>query len=106
MSMYESFEFEGEAPLQEWEITGELPGELAGEFPGELAGELAGEMETEMLESELAQELLEITNEAELEQFLGKLVSSAVKGVGSFMKSGAGRALGGVLKSVAKTALP
>jgi uncharacterized protein (DUF697 family) len=56
----------------------------------------------EMQEVELATELLEITNEQELEQFLGGLI----KGVGGFMKSGAGRALGGILKSVAKKALP
>jgi uncharacterized protein (DUF697 family) len=56
----------------------------------------------EMQEVELATELLEITNEQELEQFLGGLI----KGVGGFMKSGAGRALGGILKKVAKTALP
>jgi uncharacterized protein (DUF697 family) len=56
----------------------------------------------EMQEVELATELLEITNEQELEQFLGGLI----KGVGGFMKSGAGRALGGILKNVAKKALP
>jgi uncharacterized protein (DUF697 family) len=57
---------------------------------------------TEMQEVELATELLEISSEEELEQFLGGLI----KGVGGFMKSGAGRALGGILKKVAKTALP
>ena len=70
-------------------------------------GHETGEMEaetplTEMQEVELATELLEITSEEELEQFLGGLI----KGVGGFMKSGAGRALGGILKKVAKTALP
>jgi uncharacterized protein (DUF697 family) len=60
----------------------------------------------EALEFELAQELLEITNEAELEEFLGKLVRSVARGAGSFMKSGIGKAVGGVLRSVAKTALP
>jgi uncharacterized protein (DUF697 family) len=57
---------------------------------------------TEVQEVELAGELLEITNEQELEQFLGGLI----KGVGGFMKSPAGRALGGILKNVAKKALP
>lgn len=60
----------------------------------------------EALEAELAQELLEITSEAELEEFLGKLVRSVARGAGSFMKSGIGKAVGGVLRNVAKTALP
>jgi hypothetical protein len=60
----------------------------------------------EALEFELAQELLEITNEAELEEFLGKLVRSVARGASSFMKSGIGKAVGGVLRNVAKTALP
>jgi hypothetical protein len=55
---------------------------------------------------ELAAELLEITNEAELEQFLGNLIKGAAKAVGGFVKSPIGQALGGVLKNVAKTALP
>ena len=54
------------------------------------------------LETELAYELLSVSTEAELEEFLGKLV----KGVGKFMKSGVGKAIGGVLRGVAKTALP
>ena len=86
--------------------TGEFGHEFGetGEFGHEF-GEMEAEAETpltEMQEMELAAELLEITNEAELEQFLGGLI----KGVGGFMKSSAGRALGGVLKKVAKTALP
>jgi uncharacterized protein (DUF697 family) len=60
-------------------------------------GELGSEMETE-----LAAELLEINNEQELEQFLGDIVKS----VGSFIKGPVGQAVGGVLKQVAKTALP
>lgn len=60
----------------------------------------------EALELELAQELLEITNEAELEEFLGKLVRGVARGASSFMKSGIGKAVGGVLRTVAKTALP
>jgi len=56
----------------------------------------------EIEEMELAANLLEITDEAELDQFIGKLF----KGVGKFFKSGLGRKLGGLLKGVAKTALP
>ncbi len=61
---------------------------------------------TRAFEMELAQEMLEITNEAELEEFLGKLVRGVARGASSFMKSGVGKAVGGVLRNVAKTALP
>jgi uncharacterized protein (DUF697 family) len=58
------------------------------------------------LETELATELLEISSEEELEDFLGNLVKGVAKKVGGFIKSPVGKALGGVLKNVAKTALP
>jgi hypothetical protein len=67
--------------------------------------EVSGELH-ESLELELAQEMLEISNEAELEEFLGKLVRGVARGASSFMKSGIGKAVGGVLRNVAKTALP
>jgi hypothetical protein len=60
----------------------------------------------ETMELELASELLEIQNEAELEQFLGKLMRKVASGAKSFVNSSAGKALGGMLKSVAKKALP
>jgi uncharacterized protein (DUF697 family) len=70
-------------------------------------GEFEGESPlTELQEMELAAELLEITNEYELEQFLGKLIKGVGKAVGGVVKSPIGQALGGVLKNVAKTALP
>ncbi|HEX8320730.1 hypothetical protein [Longimicrobium sp.] len=56
----------------------------------------------EVQEMELAAELLGIQSEEELEEFFGKLVKAA----GSFIKSPVGKALGGVLKNVARTALP
>jgi hypothetical protein len=61
---------------------------------------------SEALETELAAELLEITNEQELDQFLGKMFKRVGGGIGRFARSSAGRALGGVLKNVAKKALP
>jgi hypothetical protein len=64
---------------------------------------------TENEELELAMELLSVSSEAELDQFLGKLVSGAMKGVkkiGGAISKIAKSPLGGVLKSVAKTALP
>ena len=38
----------------------------------------------EVMEDELASELLEVSNEAELDHFLGSLISKAAKGVGKF----------------------
>lgn len=60
----------------------------------------------EAQEMELASELLEVSNEQELEQFLGDLISKAGKAIGGFIKSPIGNAIGGVLKGAAKVALP
>ncbi|WP_431103209.1 hypothetical protein [Roseateles noduli] len=61
---------------------------------------------SEAEELELAGELLSVANEGELDRFLGDLVSRATKAVGSFARSPIGQAVGGVLKGVAKKALP
>lgn len=123
------FEFQGEYAGEYGQ--GEYEGEFAGEYAGELgqgeygqgeygqgewsgeyeyAGEYGqGEQETvfdEVQEMELAAELLEVQSEEELEQFLGKLIQSAGKAIGGFVKSPIGKALGGALKKVAKIALP
>src|SRR4030066_2380924 len=84
-------EFQGENLETAFEGLGEIPGEMQQEMPLH-----------ETLEMELASELLSVTNEQELDQFIGRLVKRA----GRFLKSPVGRALGGVLKSVAKKALP
>lgn len=92
----------------------ELNPEFFGEFNQEFenAYEYQGEISNlegtfnEVTQMELASELLSVTNEAELDRFLGGLFKKAVGGVGSFLKSGAGQALGGVLKGIAKKALP
>ena len=113
---FEGHEFEGE---NEFEFEGEFEGE-SHEFEDEFLSELHGESEyhefegesemhetsQEALEMELATELLEVSNEAELEQFLGGLLKKAAGAVKGFAKSSAGRALGGFLKSAAKKALP
>ncbi|HEX6289286.1 MAG TPA: hypothetical protein VFZ66_08855 [Herpetosiphonaceae bacterium] len=52
-------------------------------------------------ELELAAQLLEITDEAELDQFIGKLFKKLGRGIKNIA-----RPLGGVLKAVAKKALP
>lgn len=66
----------------------------------------AGGAFSEAEEMELASELLSVSNEGELDRFLGDLVSRATKAVGSFARSPIGQAVGGVLKGVAKKALP
>jgi hypothetical protein len=80
---------------------------LEADYEGE--GELEYQGEGPFQEEEeiqLAAELLEIADEAELDQFLGKLISKASKAARGFLRSSAGRALGGVLKGAAKAALP
>jgi hypothetical protein len=49
---------------------------------------------------------MEVQGEAELEQFLGDLIKKAGSAVGTFINSPTGQALGGMLKSAAKKALP
>lgn len=73
--------------------------------------EFFGEAETEGVfsedeEMELAAELLGVVDEAELEQFLGKLIKIAGRAAGRFVRSPTGRALGGILKGAARKALP
>jgi hypothetical protein len=73
--------------------------------------EASGDTETEspfdeVQEMELAAQLLEVSDEAELDQFLGNLIRSAGRAVGTFVQSPTGRALGGILKGAAKKALP
>jgi hypothetical protein len=77
-------------------------------FEAEAENEEFGEAESHELSQEvaLATELLEVSGEAELDRFLGKLLSTAVSAAKGFAKSDAGRAVGGVLKSAAKQALP
>jgi hypothetical protein len=57
-------------------------------------------------EMELASELLTLSDDRELEYFLGNLIKKAGRKVRKFVKSKTGRALGNVLKGVAKKALP
>ncbi|HMP79327.1 MAG TPA: hypothetical protein PKD54_07740 [Pirellulaceae bacterium] len=99
-----------EAPYQE---AGYAPINAgAGEFIGEgeyFEGEHAHEyFETTDEEDEmaLAAELLEVQSDAEMDQFLGKLVRRAVRGAGRFLRTPAGRIVGGILRNVARRALP
>lgn len=66
----------------------------------------AGSVFTESDEMELAAGLLEVTDELELDRFLGNLIRKAGQAVGTFVRSPTGQALGGILKGAAKQALP
>ena len=66
----------------------------------------SGEVFSEAELMELAAGLLEVSDEAELEQFLGGLIKKAGRAIGQVVKSPVGKAIGGVLKGVAKQALP
>jgi hypothetical protein len=95
----EAMELYGEdTEFDEWEGS-ELGGEEVSTFE-------AAEALDETEEMELASRLLEITDESELDQFIGGLIKRAGRAVGQFARSDAGRALGGILKGAAKKALP
>ena len=73
----------------------------------EWSGEMLGEsVLTEADEVQLASEFLEITNEAELDRFLGNFIKKVGRVAGKVIRSPIGQAVGGVLKGVAKKALP
>ena len=90
-------EFDSEAERDEYGRTGVHP--LRGE-PG--VNGVIGEAEVQ----EMAAELLSVSNEEELDYFLTDLIKKAGSAIGSAVESTVGRPLGGVLKSVAKQALP
>ena len=95
-----SFEY-GESGTVLEAITGD-----AGEGSWETSYEYGESSMDEIMEDELASELLGVSNDQELDHFLGSLISKAAKGIGKFVSSPAGKALGGILKQVAKKALP
>ena len=77
------------------------------EFPqSETSSGETGEVFGETEQMELASELLEVTNEAELDRFLGDLIHRAGQAVGKFIKSPEGQAIGSALKGAAKQVLP
>jgi hypothetical protein len=89
----------GELELSEWMGEEESYG-------NEMGGAEMGGVFSEADEMELAAELLEVSDEAELEQFLGGLIKSVGQAVGGSISPAVGRTLGGMLKGVAKRALP
>jgi len=72
---------------------------------GEAETESAG-LIGETAQMELASELLEISSEAELDRFLGGLISKVGQAAGRFISSPEGQAVGGALKSAARQVLP
>jgi len=91
----------------EWENDGLEAAQF--EYGEEMEASGDGETESpfdEVEEMELAATLLEVTDEAELDQFIGDLLKKAGRAVGTFVKSPTGRALGGILKGAARKALP
>lgn len=98
----------GGSSMETFEFNPEYLGETSGEAQGEsfeMNGETSGEL-NETQEMELAHELLEVSNEQELNMFLGKLIRGAGRAIGNFAKSPIGQSIGGALKAVAKKALP
>lgn len=79
-------------------------GELGEYGEAEWSGESGTFNEAETME--LAAELLEVSNEAELDRFLGNLIKRVGQAAGQFIKSPVGQQLGGLLKGAAKQALP
>ncbi|NBD09387.1 MULTISPECIES: hypothetical protein [Corallococcus] len=65
-----------------------------------------GEVFNENELNELASELLEVSNEQELDQFLGNIIKKVGSAVGKVVKSPLGKQLGGMLKGLARQALP
>ena len=87
--------------LTQDEFSGELE---ADSFEFETGEGATGEFEVplnEVEEMELAAELMAVSSEEELDQFLGKFFKRAWKGIKKVA-----RPLGGILKGIAKKALP
>jgi hypothetical protein len=65
-----------------------------------------GEVFNEADVAELASRLLEVSNEAEFDRLLGGMISHAAEQVGGKLSAPLGQTLGGLLKGLAKQALP
>lgn len=91
---YLEYEPESEAESEAFEF-----GES--QWPG-AAGEVFSDTEV----MELASGFMEISDEGELDQFLGSLIKKAGRVLGKVVKSPVGQALGGILKGAARQALP
>ncbi|HEX6289285.1 MAG TPA: hypothetical protein VFZ66_08850 [Herpetosiphonaceae bacterium] len=88
----------------EWEYDGQELEQYEYETDGYGEYELEGVFD-EAEEMELAVQALEITDEAELDQFIGDLIKKASRLVGKVVRP-VGQQLGGMLKQAARQALP
>ena len=91
----------GDSYEQQYEGEGEGEGDY--EFN---AGVYSESPFTEAEELALASELLNVTDEAELDQFIGKLIKGASRSLKGLLKTPLGAQLGGIIKGAAKSALP
>jgi hypothetical protein len=89
--------------METFEYNPEMPSYETG-WGGEAEYESEVFSEAEVLE--LAGQLTEVTTEAELDRFLGDLISKAGRALGKVVRSPIGQAVGGWLKGAAKSALP
>ncbi|UOQ96264.1 hypothetical protein MUN81_13505 [Hymenobacter sp. 5317J-9] len=108
-SEYENYETSGEYGQelgQEFEYEEEMGQEFEEEFGQEFSGETNGENFEMSQEEELVGELLEVTNEQELNQFLGSLVSKVAGAASQLAKSPAGQSVGRYLVDFGKKTLP
>lgn len=94
---YSGYEFESDTYESEDEYEGEYT--QAFEYDFEAVFDEADELE-------LAAELLEVSDEDELDQFIGNLIKKAASKLKKVVKGPLGKTLGGMIKGVAKTALP
>jgi hypothetical protein len=104
--------FEGEEEYSDMEA-GVYEGDFEGDYESDYEGgyEVGGFGEgegpfSEEDEIEMAAELLSISEQGELDQFLGNLIKKAGRAAGRLIRSPTGQALGGLLKKAARTALP
>jgi hypothetical protein len=81
-------------------------GEWGGSHNGRATRHAETESADEVEEMELASELLEVSDEAELDQFVGKLIRRAGRAVGYALRPDTARALAGLLRGTARHALP
>ena len=96
---YETGQYEtGPYETAQYEYQGEIQGEA-------LRDEVTGEINVNT-EIALAAELLSVSNEEELNQFLGKLVRGIGRGFKKFARSGLGKTLFSAIRPLAKAALP
>lgn len=99
-------EFENEFESEyDQESGGGFDQEFNDEFDMEFLSDQQGEMDDSM-EMEIAGELLTVSNDRELDQFLGRLARRVGRAAVNFYKSPAGNMIKGALKNVAKKALP